>query len=92
MKILEPDELASLREAVTGHTELDAATFSSDEIDVLTRVLECSARAQLWVAAQAAVNKNGSANIAIEDHVTSEGVGNKIDDDNDKPSHLSRPM
>jgi len=41
VKILElDDELASsLREAVTGHTELDAATFSSDEIDVLTGVL-----------------------------------------------------
>ena len=34
------DELAaSLREAVAGYTELDAATFSSDEIDALTAVL-----------------------------------------------------
>jgi hypothetical protein len=40
-KILELDDelAASLREAAAGHTELDAATFSSDEIDALTGAL-----------------------------------------------------
>ena len=55
-------------------------------------VAAASARAQPWVAAQAAVNGNGSANIAIEDHVMSEGMDNRMDDDHDDPSHLSRPM
>lgn len=37
------DELAaSLQEVVAGYTELDAAMFSSDEIDTLTGVLSCN--------------------------------------------------
>ena len=55
-------------------------------------VAAASARAQPWVAAQAAVNGNAGANVATEDHVMSDATDNRMDEYHDDPSHLSRPM
>ena len=55
-------------------------------------VAAASARAQPWVVAQAAVNGNARANAPVEDRATSETTDNRMEEDHDDPSHLSRPM